>query len=297
VPFIRSVLRWGFERSWHWPPVLAWQLLPRFRAAHGRWPRLFRPRSFADKCLYRMLFDRRPIIGVFGGKTEVRAFIAERLGDTDALIPRIGLIRTVGDLRRMALPRAFLMKSNHGSGQVHVARDWDGTGLDALEDLVEGWLRLDYGKYGGEWCYKDVERIVVVEALLEQDGVLPQDYKFWCFDGRVEIFNFIPRMLGQSSRDVFDRNGAWLPIDFLGPRSAAAPALSAAVPRMVAMAERLSAGLDFVRVDLIECAGRIYVTEMTPYPNAAGRNFLQADWDRSIGERWAMPSWRALRGG
>lgn len=214
---IRPLLRWGFERAWHWPPVLAWQLLPRFRAAHGRWPWLLPPRSFAEKCLYRMLFDRRPIIGVFGGKTEVRALIAERLGNEDALIPRIGLIRSIADLRGMTLPRAFIMKTNHASGQVH--------------------------------------------------------------------------------RNVFDRNGTWLPVDHLTPRGATAPSLSAAVPRMVAMAERLSAGVDYVRVDLIESAGRIYVTEMTPYPNAAGRNFLQADWDRYVGDYWRMPPWQALRGG
>jgi len=294
---IRPLLRWGFERAWHWPPVLAWQLLPRFRAAHGRWPWLLPPRSFAEKCLYRMLFDRRPIIGVFGGKTEVRALIAERLGNEDALIPRIGLIRSIADLRGMTLPRAFIMKTNHASGQIHIARDWDGSGLDALEHLVAGWLALQYGKYGGEWCYKDTERMVVVETLLEHDGVMPHDYKFWCFDGRVEFFIFSPRMLEHGIRNVFDRNGTWLPVDHLTPRGATAPSLSAAVPRMVAMAERLSAGVDYVRVDLIESAGRIYVTEMTPYPNAAGRNFLQADWDRYVGDYWRMPPWQALRGG
>ncbi|MBC7800722.1 MAG: hypothetical protein H7Z10_08865 [Gemmatimonadaceae bacterium] len=279
---------------WDSVPVLAARLLPKFRRSHGYWPNPLRPRTFSEKVLARMLFDRRPMLGQFAGKYEVRRHVGER-GLAHLLVPPIGLIRAPSDLRRLALPRDFILKSNHGSSQVRVVRDWDGTGLPELERLVAEWIGQDYGKYAGEWGYRHAERMVIAEPLLLHDGILPHDYKFWCFGGRMVMFNRSPELLQDGVRDFFDRDLHWLPIDYITPRSAAAPPLSPQIRTMIDYAEALSDGVDFVRVDLLSSGDRVFFGEMTIYPNAAADVFRPLEWNDRLGAAWTLPGWQALR--
>lgn len=296
MTMLRAVLRWGYDRVCHWPPLLGLRFVPEFRRFHGHWPNLIRPRTFNEKVLTRMLFDRRRILGVFAGKYESRQYVADR-GLPELLVPLVGLVRDPADLRTMALPRGFMAKMNHGSSFSRIYRDWDGSKLAELEALAAKWIAIDYGKYGGEWAYRHAERMVVVETLLESRGDLPHDYKFWCCDGRVAFFNFSPEVLREGTRNVFDRDMNWLPVDYITARGLVEPALSPRTAAMIDAAERLSAGMDFVRVDLLDADDRFWFGEITPYPNAGFNGFTPRSWDRTFGDAWTMPGWRTLRSG
>lgn len=53
---------------------------------------------------------------------------------------------------------------------------------------------------------------------------------------------------------------------------------------MIDVAEKLSSGFKFLRVDLYNVKGKIYFGEQTFYPAAGMGAFMPEEWDEKIGE-------------
>ena len=58
---------------------------------------------------------------------------------------------------------------------------------------------------------------------------------------------------------------------------------------MVALAEKLSPNLPFVRVDFYEVNGKTFFGELTFYPGAGYEEFTPSEWDRTLGEWIVLP--------
>lgn len=56
------------------------------------------------------------------------------------------------------------------------------------------------------------------------------------------------------------------------------------ISEMVNLAEILSAGIPFLRVDLYNLNGRIYFGELTFYPASGLSRWTDEKWDKEIGE-------------
>jgi hypothetical protein len=290
MAMLRTVLRWGYGHVWDKWPILIIPLIRKFRLRHGHYPNLLRPRSFNEKILWRMLFDRRQILTIFAGELESRDYVQARLQGDAALIPLVGVAGTAGDIHRMALPAAFAVKANHGSGMVQLHR---GPGLpdrSAIERLIEGWQTTDYGKYSGEWVYKRVRRAAVVERLMLDDaGGLPKDFKFFCYDGLVHYIQVDSDRFTNHTRDIFDRDWNRLPVRFKCPNSVHLPPKPQCLARMIEISETLSAGMDFVRVDLYDTVDDVKFGEITNTPEGGSANFYPETWDLEFGKHWRLP--------
>jgi len=55
---------------------------------------------------------------------------------------------------------------------------------------------------------------------------------------------------------------------------------------MVPVAEFLERGFDFLRVDLYNVAGRIYIGELTCYPASGMARFIPRKYDFLFGQEW-----------
>jgi hypothetical protein len=62
---------------------------------------------------------------------------------------------------------------------------------------------------------------------------------------------------------------------------------------MIEIAAALSAGFDFVRVDLFHTNERIIFGELTFTPLAGLLKFMPASWDGILGEKWKVKPARA----
>jgi hypothetical protein len=58
---------------------------------------------------------------------------------------------------------------------------------------------------------------------------------------------------------------------------------------MIAVAESLAAGTDFVRVDLYLLPDRIVFGELTSYPAGGHSPFSPESWDAVFGSHWTVP--------
>jgi len=67
-----------------------------------------------------------------------------------------------------------------------------------------------------------------------------------------------------------------------------------ALPRMIAAAQSLADGIDFVRVDFYEIGGRVVFGELTNYPNKGLNRFQPASLDALLGSWLRLAPTRAV---
>jgi hypothetical protein len=274
--------------KFHWAligPALMWKRARRSR----RVPHIFSPRTFHEKILHRILFDRREFIPRFSGKLESRQYVLEKTSDPSLLIDLVGTARDTSELRRLPLPRKFIAKSNHMSG-----RNWihDGTrppDIEALGQAISKWCS-ELGKL--QWGYSKVRRVALIEHLLEADGDIPKDYKLFCYNGRVHFIQIDGSRFSGHKRDFFDAEWNHLDAVLSYPNEDSPPGKPRQLRRMIEVAEQLSAGIDFVRVDLYEVGDQIKFGELTCYPGSGMEVFVPESWDEAFGQPWVMPNRR-----
>jgi hypothetical protein len=282
-----------WHRSWFMAPVLAL----RYRQIFRHWPNPFAPRSFNEKLFVRMAFDRRPILTIFAGKLESRGFVAERLGRTDRQARLIGVARSVSDLATLDLPQRYIAKTSHASGYVRVVTPEDPISESDLADLVGEWLQIDYGRYGLEWCYHGTAKAVVFEELLERGADVPNDIKLFCFNGRGIYAQCDSDRFVSHAQTLFDRDWNRLDVRVKNyPPHDHPPPRPALFGEMIAEAELLSAGIDYVRVDLFDLGDHFLVGELTPQPQGGTGTFNPPLWDIEFGRPWNLPPFAVLRG-
>ncbi len=273
--------------------------------------RTTRPRTFNDKVRYKMLRDHRPLLVTFADKAAVRDHVAARGGQ--AYLPRAyAIVSDPTALADLELPDAYVVKPTHGSGAVLVVSPaapadarvpapgagWvyrhvrpDVVDRAELVALAADWIAQLYGQGPNkEWAYGHVPRQVLVEELLGgPGGGIPDDYKFFVFHQQVQFIQVDTGRFGGRTQDFYRRS--WEHLDLSGG-PAWAPELQprpARLEEMIALAESLSAGTDFVRVDLYHLPDRIVFGELTSYPAGGDSPFYPESYNLEFGRFWTVP--------
>jgi len=151
-------------------------------------------------------------------------------------------------------------------------------------------LKRNYYKVGREWPYKNVRRRIIAEAYMkdEKSAVL-NDYKFFCFDGKVKIL-FVATDRGVDTRfDFFDRDFNHLDIINGHPMSEKKIEKPLKLDEMISIAETLSKDIPHVRVDLYEINEVVYFGEMTFSHWGGTVPFTPEEWDYKLGSWLKLP--------
>ncbi|MDA4123005.1 MAG: hypothetical protein OK456_07495 [Thaumarchaeota archaeon] len=259
----------------------------RYRRVFGRLPKVIRPKTLNEKILHKMLFDRNPQMTIFADKFLVRAFVRSRLGDERCLTRLYGVVTSPKEIRSLSLPAQFVMKANHGSGWVKMVRDAKGLDDGELESLAALWLGQNFYDRYQEWAYKNIKPLVLFEELLNPEGKIPEDYKFYCFKGEPRFLNIDRERFVKHSRNYYDLGLSLLPVrHFKYENFVEQVSPPQNFDRMLEVSRRLSAGADFLRVDLYNVAGRVVFGELTNYPDHAMQRLLPPEWDLKFGNHW-----------
>lgn len=276
--------------------AVLWRRLPRamlvgrYVRVFRRLPRLLRPRTFTENVLVKLLFDRDPKLALFADKFAVRTYVAETLGGEQNLTTLYAAVDRPEEIGHLSLPNRFIMKPNHLSGQVKVVKDLTAIQRAELEALAASWLRRNYGLEHGEWAYRDIRPRVLFEELLEFEGRPPTDYRFYCFSGEPRLLAVIRDKLGPDPTNTrYDAEFRMLPVRVVDSLSRHVAVQGEPPPNyrdMLEIARRLSAGTDFLRVDLYNLGGRIVFGELTNYPAGGLSKFDPASFDETLGSYW-----------
>lgn len=127
----------------------------------------------------------------------------------------------------------------------------------------------------------------MLKVWINEDGSTDlRDYKFFCFNGKVKCFKIDFDRFTDHHANYYDASGRLLPFgeaDF-APVETRSLKLPDKLSEMEALAEKLTQGWDFLRVDFYEVGEKIYFGELTFYPATGMGRFTSEEWNRKLGD-------------
>lgn len=263
----------------------------RFVLKHKYMPNTHNPITFNEKVLAKILFDRSPLLATVADKLTARDFIISRIGN--GYLPELYAIWDDADLLKLDPEwRSVVIKANHGSGSVKVVTDAPNAEVGAIKAAAARWLKENYGSNYGEWCYSNIKPKLFAEEMIgsdDHDELI--DYKIFCFSGEPRFLKIIKGMKGDTKSYYADLNFKKLPISdgqkSLEVELQTAPANSS---KMFELARKLSVGFDMIRIDMYNIDGRIYIGELTNYPQAGAVKISPKQGDIDLGRFWTRES-------
>lgn len=254
------------------------------------------PKTFNEKNNWRKLYDRRPIYTEMVDKYLCKKIVEEKVGK-GYTFPLLGVWDKPEQIDFNYLPKKFVLKSNHGGGII-ACRDKNKFDINkAIADL-KIMRNLDYYILSREWPYKNVQRKIIAEKYMGENLT---DFKNYCFNGKV-AYTFVwenhSRADGRKPEAFFcgaydcDWKKSGIKLGYASLNKAALKPLC--YNEMIKIAELLSEGFPFVRVDCYILDNHVFVGEMTLFPWGGYQIFIDEEWDYILGEMEELPE-RAIK--
>ena len=267
-----------------------------WKARFGSELNLVSPETFNEKMQWLKLYDRDPLHTLMVDKHAVKAYVAPLIGE-EHVIPTLGVWTNPDNIDFSALPDRFVLKCNHTSGEgLILCRDKTRLNREkAIRELKKA-MKDDYYLTYREWPYKDVPRKIIAEPYMEDLpaaamglDTLPV-YKILCFEGEPRIIQTIQNdKTSHETIDYFDPDWKLLPFRQNYPNSTVPTSRPKRLSEMLEIAEKLSSGFHFLRVDLYEINGEIFFSEFTFFSDAGFAPFEPEEWNRILGSWIHLP--------
>jgi hypothetical protein len=260
----------------------------RMRMTLGYDPDFRTPRTFNEKLAWRMLHDRNPLFPLTIDKIAVRDYVAAKVG-AEILIPLLGTWDRAADVPWSSLPRRFVLKANHGWNMNLLVADKDAIDGTAALRTADAWLQNNHFTETHEWGYRDIPpRLLAEEMLLDAEGSIPKDFKFFVFGGQARLLEVHTGRFRDHRTNYFDMDLQPLSIAKKFPTNPGY-VLPPEARDLARLAERLGADFDFARIDLYLVRGRAWFGEITHYDGSACSPYAQPEHDRMLGDMWQLP--------
>jgi len=269
----------------------------KYKWKFGHYPNLLRPQRFTEKMQWRKLFDLNPIFAVLSDKIGVRNFVVSRVG-SEFLTSLLWVGDSVEEIPFDALKPPYVLKCNHMAGGHVIVIDRESLDIrKACERLSHG-LSKNFGLMAQEPGYAPIRPRLLAERMLRQaDGSPPLEHKFFVFDGRVRLIWTIVVDRNRSRFDaVYDPDWNRLGWHAANQRYEHPLPRPERLDEFIALAERLGAEFDHVRVDTYDWADGIRVGELTLYSYSGLKPFVPDEADFVLGSWWRLqhPILRAM---
>lgn len=242
------------------------------------------PITFNEKINWLKIYDSTPLKGLCADKYEVRQYVTNILGE-DLFIPLLGVWEKFEDIDFDALPNQFVLKATHGSGWNIIVTDKNQFNREEARRKFHDWLASDYGSYSYELHYSYIKPRIIAEVFVEElEHSSLTDYRFFCYNGRVrEVWVDTNSGTPQHTRSVFDQDFNKKDVRSTWGDGGVILTKPTQYERMVEIANQLSSPFVFVRVDLYEIEGKVYVGELTFTPTAGLGTYKPPEWGIECG--------------
>lgn len=252
------------------------------------------PKTLNEKILYLSLRTDTSKWTPLTDKYLVREYVKEKVGE-DKLVKLYGKWENAKDIDFSKLPDKFVLKTNHGSGEIRIVKDKAQLNVPETIAYFNKEISHPYGEVEGGRHYWDIKPVIIAEELLENDLESAQysssiiDYKLWCFNGRCEYI-FICSNRNKETLEIamFDRN--WRNVDSLLSFSDHYKPMGSILKKphnleeLIKTAEKLAEGFPVVRVDLYNSGNKIYFGEMTFTSLGGMMNYFTDEFLNKAGE-------------
>ncbi len=273
--------------------------------------------TFQEKMLYKIAFDRNPLLPILADKVSAREYVSDLVG-SQYLTTLYGVYEYGREIPKQDLPHNFAIKASHGSGGVLLVSEnadelkmlparvtsnsWgrylihpDSLNWDDAILLMDHWTSNTFWNSPGhfpEWAYKGISPRIIVEELLVFENAIPQDYRFFIFEGNCEYIELDCRWKNLSTKTLFDRNWKQIEVtrNFPGqppfPAAVPIPSKPKCLVEMIEIAEILARDTDHLRVDLYLLGNRIVFGELTNYHTSGLQTFRPKEFNTEFAKNW-----------
>lgn len=251
------------------------------------------PKNLNEKILYLSLMTDTTLWTALADKYRVREYV-KKCGFGENLVELYGVWENASLIDFEKLPHGFVLKTNHGSGEIKIIRDKNQINKEKIINYFNKAVATPYGAIEAGIHYLRIKPCIIAEQLLNNDNISANystsiiDYKFWCFNGRVHyVWACCNRDAHGTDVLLYDRNWNVHPeysIFTNHYRKGEIIPQPINLPEMINMAEALAHPFPCVRVDLYNLGGKIYFGEMTFTSLGGLMNFYTDEFLRKAGD-------------
>ena len=244
----------------------------RYFARFHKFLSLDNPKTLNEKILYLALCTDTSEWTRCADKFKVREYIKSK-GFKDNLVKLYGKWDSVDGCDFTELPNSFVLKCNHGSGDVVIVHDKRCIDERIIKDKFRKALSKPNGALEGGLHYMRIKPCLIAEELLDtnkQDINSSSliDYKVWCFNGKPryiwtcsnrnekEIYNCLFDTQWNDCSNYLIYNNRYRKPSQLLPKPLE-------LDRMLEIAGNLAAPFHILRCDFYIVENKIYFGEMT----------------------------------
>lgn len=221
----------------------------KYRLYFGKNLNLNNPKTFNEKLQWLKLYDRKPEYTNLVDKYEVKRIVADKIGE-EYIIPTLGVWDKFDDIDFDKLPNQFVLKCTHDSGGLVICRNKKEFNIRDAKKRIEKSLKNNYFYNCREWPYRNVKpRIIAEEYMQDGDNYSLIDYKFYCFNGKIEYLYVSEGLEDHSTAKISFLTSDWnfAPFNRSDYKSfEELPLMPGNYKRMLSLAEQLSKGLDLL---------------------------------------------------
>lgn len=163
------------------------------------------PVEWNEKLRWLQFYTDTTIWSELADKFKVRNYV-EQKGYGNHLVTFYGVWEHASDIDFTSLPESFVLKTNHGFGEVIVVEDKSKIDIEIIRAKMDEYVNTPFGNETAEIHYLKIQPRIIAEEYLVSDVSFSAsivDYKFYCFNGKPIIcgvyFNRDPKTHKTSS--------------------------------------------------------------------------------------------------
>lgn len=246
---------------------------------------LKKPVYFGEKIQWLKVYGNLEKYTNYVDKYLVRDYVKEKVGNK-FLIDLLGVFDKPEEIDFKTLPNQFVIKLNTGSGFNIIIKDKNKIDIKKIIKKLHKWMRIDYSRIKKEPQYKNVKKKIIIEKFMADKNQELNDYKFFCFDGKVKFVEVDSDRFGNHTMDFFDEKWNLLQLKKGNhENSSTIPRKPQKFDKMINIAEELASEFQFVRVDLYNVDGNVYFGELTFTPAGGLTKFSPIEKDREYAQK------------
>lgn len=254
-----------------------------YRLRMGKRLNLEFPKTFTEKLQWLKLNDHNPIYTKIADKLAMREYVEKKIGPGHT-VPILETWNQFSDIDFDKLPTRFVLKTTHDSGSFVICNDKATFNRAKAKKVLTRSLKRNYYKITREWQYKDIEPLIIAEEYLDDGKSNLTDYKFFCFNGKPVFMYCEEEASDHLTQAIADMQYNLMPFSMEDDKAESLPAKPKCFSSMEKIAQELSEGFPFVRVDMYCINDKVYVGELTLYHYGGYTPFRPKEWDLKLGE-------------
>ena len=249
-----------------------WVANRKYHTKFGRNINWDHPTEFNEIIRWMQFYTDTSKWSLLADKYKVREHVENR-GYGNILVKLYGVWEKAEDINFDLLPNSFVLKTNHGYGEVIIVNDKTQVNVATVRKKIKKYLNTPFGYASAEIHYLKIKPVIIAEQLINNDCSWSSsivDYKFYCFNGEPFCCAvFFNRRARKHSGEIYDmkwqRRDEWI-------RKKCKPEELIDIPKpscfdqMIKACHDLAGEFPFVRMDFYESGGKLYFGEFTFTP-------------------------------